>query len=141
MAADPAEFFLPMGQHGTSILLGSGLVDSLGSILRARELNGRAVLVTDSNIGPLHAARAARSLAVSGFEPLQLSVPAGEESKSLASIGSLYAEFAGATVERSDFVVALGGGMIGDLAGFAAATYLRGLRWVCVPTSLLAMVD
>ncbi|HET7375126.1 MAG TPA: 3-dehydroquinate synthase [Anaerolineae bacterium] len=141
MAADPAEFYLPMGQRGTSILLGSGLVDSLGSILRARELNGRAVLVTDSNIEPLHAARAARSLAVSGFEPLQLSVPAGEESKSLDSIASLYAEFARANVERSDFVVALGGGMIGDLAGFAAATYLRGLRWVCVPTSLLAMVD
>jgi shikimate kinase/3-dehydroquinate synthase len=72
---------------------------------------------------------------------LTLHVPAGEESKSIDSVAKLYAEFARAGVERDDFVVALGGGMIGDLAGFAAATYLRGLRWVCVPTSLLAMVD
>jgi shikimate kinase / 3-dehydroquinate synthase len=138
---EPDVFYLLMSERGTSILLGSGLVAAIGSILPARGLMGRAILVTDSNVGSLHGERIAHSLAIAGFESVTLSVPAGEESKSIESITRLYAGFAQARVERDDVIVALGGGMIGDLTGFAAATYLRGMRWACVPTSLLAMVD
>ncbi len=146
-AAEPEALYLPMGAPagasggGTAIVLGSGLADVIGPLLKARGLRGRAALVTDSNVGPLHGDRIARSLALAGFAPVSLHVPAGEASKSLDSVSALYEAFATAEIEREDVVVALGGGMIGDLAGFAAATYLRGLRWVCAPTSLLAMVD
>ena len=146
-AAEPEALYLPMGAPagapggGTAIVLGSGLADIIGPLLKARGLRGRAALVTDSNVGPLHGDRIARSLALAGFAPVLLRVPAGEASKSLDSLSALYEAFAASEIEREDVVVALGGGMVGDLAGFAAATYLRGLRWVCAPTSLLAMVD
>jgi 3-dehydroquinate synthase len=145
--AEPEALYLPMGApagapgDGTAILLGSGLADVIGPFLKARGLGGRAALVTDSNVGPLHGERIAGSLALAGFAPVFLRVPSGEASKSLDSVSALYEVFAAAEIERADVVVALGGGMVGDLAGFAAATYLRGLRWVCAPTSLLAMVD
>ena len=138
----PVSMWLPMRERGgTSILFGAGLADLIGPILRARGLNGRAALVSDSNVAPLHGDRVARSLESAGFESSLLRIPAGEESKTLDSVAVLFATFVDASLERGDFVVALGGGVIGDLAGFAAATYLRGVRWVCVPTSLLAMVD
>ena len=138
----PASMWLPMRERGgTSILFGAGLADTIGPILRARGLNGRVALVSDSNVAPLHGDRVARSLEMAGFEPSLLCIPAGEASKTLDSVAELFESFVGAGLERGDLVVALGGGVIGDLAGFAAATYLRGVRWVCVPTSLLAMVD
>ena len=143
---EPDALFLPMpgvraADGGTTIAVGTGLTDVIGLALNARGLNGRAALVTDSIVDPLHGDRIARSLAQAGIESLRLRVPAGEVNKSLESARALYDAFAAGEIERRDIVVALGGGMIGDLAGFAAATYLRGLRWVCVPTSLLAMVD
>jgi 3-dehydroquinate synthase len=142
---EPEALWLPMSAAthslGTSILIGAGLVDALGSLLRARGLCGRAALVADSNLERLHGERMARSLSSAGFEPARLSVSAGEANKSLDSARALYEAFAAAGIERGDFVVAFGGGVIGDLAGFVAATYMRGLRWVCAPTSVLAMVD
>ncbi len=127
---------------GTTIVLGVGLADVVGHLLRARGLRGRVALITDSNVGPLHGGSLARSLTRAGFEPVLLpEAPAGEASKSLDSASMLYRTLAAEQIERADVVVALGGGVIGDLAGFVAATYLRGLRWVCVPTSLLAMLD
>ena len=138
----PASMWLPMRERGgTSILFGAGLADAIGPILRARGLNGRVALVSDSNVAPLHGDRVAHSLESAGFESALLRIPAGEESKTLDSVAVLFAAFVDAGLERGDLVIALGGGVIGDLAGFAAATYLRGVRWVCVPTSLLAMVD
>ncbi len=141
--AEPDALYLPMGAHGggTAIVLGGGLADVIGPLLAAHGLRGRAALVTDSNVGRLHGDRIAESLALAGLAPVLLRVPAGEASKSLDSVSALYEAFAAAEIEREDVVVALGGGMVGDLAGFAAATYLRGLRWVCAPTSLLALVD
>jgi shikimate kinase/3-dehydroquinate synthase len=138
---DPAVWYLPMGERGTSIQLGVGLLNTIGPVLRARGLRGRAAVVADSNVAPLYGDQVARSLALSGFEPLLLSLPAGEETKSLESARALYEALTKGEVERGDLIVALGGGVVGDLAGFVAATYLRGLRWVCVPTSLLSMVD
>ena len=142
---EPDALYLPMPNTtwsgGTTIVLGAGLADIAGPLLSARGLRGRVALITDSNVGPLHGDKVARSLTRAGFEPAALHVPAGEASKSLDAAAALYQALAAARIERDDVIVALGGGMIGDLAGFVAATYLRGLRWVCVPTSLLAMVD
>lgn len=101
----------------------------------------KALLVSDSNVEPLHGETCRRRLKEAGVECIPVVVPAGEASKSLESLGYLYKQAAKHRVERSHVVVALGGGMIGDLAGFMAATYQRGIRLLQIPTTLLAMVD
>ncbi|MEI6564738.1 MAG: 3-dehydroquinate synthase [bacterium] len=101
----------------------------------------RILIVSDSNVDALHGAAVQKQLEACGIECLRAVVPAGEETKSLKSVESLYGQAAGARLDRNDAIVALGGGMVGDLAGFLAATYLRGIRFVQIPTSLLAMVD
>ncbi len=138
---DPTVWQLPMGEHSTSIWLGTDVLNSIGPVLRARGFRGHAIVISDGNVAPLYGEQVARSLKLSGFEPVLLQVHPGEDSKSLESARSLYTALAKGEVERSDLIIALGGGVVGDLAGFVAATYLRGLRWVCVPTSLLAMID
>lgn len=118
-----------------------GALDGLGTVA-APLVRGRvAALVSDSNVGPLHAARAAAALEAAGFRVAALDVPAGEGSKTLARLAGLWDFFHVAGISRQDLVVALGGGVVGDLAGFAAATWLRGVAVLQVPTSLLAMVD
>ncbi len=138
---EPETFELPMHERSMSILLGADLFDALGVMLRARGLRGRVAAVSDSNIAPLYGDRVANSLAMSGFEPVLLRVPAGEASKTLDTASTLYEKLVEGGIERSGLILALGGGMIGDLAGFVAATYLRGIPWIDVPTSLLAMID
>jgi len=101
----------------------------------------KALVVSDSNVEPLHGDACRRRLGQIGIECVSAVVPAGEPSKSLDSARSLYAQAAGHGLERSDLVVALGGGMVGDLAGFVAGTYQRGVRFLQIPTTLLAMVD
>lgn len=101
----------------------------------------RAVIVTDEIIAPLHAERVAALLREADV-PLQLvTVPAGEAHKNLETVQRLWHSFLEYGLDRKSTVIALGGGVIGDLAGFAASTYMRGIQWVCVPTTLLAMVD
>lgn len=118
-----------------------GALDSLGAVA-APLVRGRvAALVADTNTGPLFAARAVASLEAAGFRVAVREVPAGEGSKCLARLAELWDFFAAAGVARQDLVVALGGGVPGDLAGFAAATWMRGVAVVQAPTSLLAMVD
>ncbi len=92
-------------------------------------------------MAPLYAGVARQSLAAAGYEVSEVTLPAGEEHKTLAHAEELYGVFYERHLRRTDVVVALGGGVIGDLAGFAAATYLRGVRLAQVPTTLLAMVD
>lgn len=99
------------------------------------------MIVSDSNVDPLHGARIQRLLEERGIECIRAVVPAGEETKSLKSASHLYEKAADAALDRSAVALALGGGMVGDLAGFVAATYLRGIRFIQVPTSLLAVVD
>jgi 3-dehydroquinate synthase len=118
-----------------------GAAARLGELLRQRGLEGRAFVVTDENVGPRHADGVRRALDAAGYEPALRAVPAVERSKSLATATELFAWLAGERAERRDFVVALGGGLVGDLAGFVAATYLRGVPVVQVPTTLLAQVD
>ena len=100
-----------------------------------------AVVVADSNVLPLYAEPVVRSLGAAGFPAAAFEFPAGEENKRLSTIETMYRAFAAARLTRSDFVVALGGGVTGDTAGFAAATWLRGIKFMQIPTSLLAQID
>lgn len=139
--AEPDTFELPMRERSMSILLGADLLNVLGVMLRARGWRGRVALMSDANVAPLYGERVIQSLSMSGFEPRLLRVAAGEASKTLDMASGLYTALVSVGLERGDLILALGGGMIGDLAGFVAATYLRGIQWIAVPTSLLAMID
>jgi 3-dehydroquinate synthase len=118
-----------------------GALDDLGALMREAGLGGAAYVISDDCVAPLHAERAATSLRAAGFEADVCRVAAGESSKSLETVRTVYDWLVERRAERGSVVVALGGGVIGDLAGFVAATYLRGVPFVQAPTSLLAMVD
>ncbi len=113
-----------------------------GKILRAAlPAARRAYVVTDEHVRPLYLKALAASLADGAFEVAAASLPAGEEAKTVGHLGNLYREFAAAGLTRADAVVALGGGSVSDVAGFAAATFKRGVPWAVVPTTLLSQVD
>ena len=132
---------VPLGQRSYQIKVGSGLLSRLGTECARLKLGRRCALITDSNVGRHYAKAALKALADSGFEAVLITVPAGEKSKSLALVGQCHDQLAAHRLERQSFIVALGGGVVGDLAGFVAATYLRGIPFVQVPTTLLAQVD
>ena len=115
-------------------------VAHIGDLLSERGLQN-PVIVTDENVAKFHAERVITSLRNAGFAPQIILVPAGEVHKNLETIQNLWHGFLEHGLDRKSTVIALGGGVIGDMAGFAAATYMRGVNWVCVPTTLLAMVD
>ena len=123
------------------VIVERGALTRLGSEVRAVSGAVRCALVTDTVVGPLLAASAVDSLLAAGIGPVVIGVPAGEASKSWETAGRLLEEFSEAGLGRDAIVVALGGGVVGDLAGFAAATYLRGIPVVQVPTTLLAQAD
>jgi len=123
------------------VRVGTGLLDMLGNEMQARKLRGPVALVSDEITGAWYADRAAASLAAAGYEAHTILIPAGESHKTIATVQALWAGFQKAGIERGSTVVALGGGVVGDLAGFAAARWMRGVPWVNVPTTLLAMCD
>lgn len=130
-----------LGDRSYPIEIGRGLLDGLGARCADR-LKGRTVLVvSDDRVDPLYGDRAEASLTAAGFAVSRAAVPAGETSKSVAALADLYELAAARRLDRKCAIVALGGGVVGDLAGFLAASYLRGIALVQVPTSLLAMVD
>ena len=118
-----------------------GLLERAGTMLRPILKGKLAAIVTDSNVEPLYAARLARSLHLAGFQAALLEIPAGETSKCPEVLAELWEQMMDVGLTRSDAVIALGGGVVGDLAGFAAATILRGVDFVQIPTTLLAQVD
>jgi 3-dehydroquinate synthase len=131
---------IPPDQY--DLCIGEGLLGEAGRLLVNRGLRpGPAAVVTNPQIAPHHSEPLLAALRGAGFAPTLCVVPEGEQHKTLATIASLYEHFLAAGLDRRSPVVALGGGVIGDMAGFAAATYLRGVPFVQVPTSLLAMVD
>jgi 3-dehydroquinate synthase len=132
---------VPLGNRSYNILLGHGLVAGLGAECSKLNLGRRCAIISDHNVAPILAKKAQRSLHRSGFQSLLITVPAGETAKSLKSVNACYDELARHRLERKSFIVALGGGVVGDLAGFVAATYLRGIDFIQVPTTLLAQVD
>lgn len=124
-----------------SIKIGAGLLRTLGQEAAALGRAEKILLVSDSNVYPLYGPAAEDSLVNSGFSVSRFVFSAGEEQKNGGTYLSLLSTLAEAGLTRTDLVVALGGGVVGDLAGFAAATYLRGIRFIQVPTTLLAAVD
>ncbi|HEY8601659.1 MAG TPA: 3-dehydroquinate synthase [Thermomicrobiales bacterium] len=141
-ALGPGSLTVRTAESLSTIVVESGALARLGALLsdylpEAR----RAFVISDEQVWEAHGERVSAILTASGFEIVTTKVPAGEESKSLALAGELYAWLAAARAERREPIIAFGGGVVGDLAGFVAATYLRGVPLVQVPTSLLAMVD
>ena len=132
---------IELGDRSYEVRIGGGLLEQLGFWLKEKGYSGRAVIITDATVGSLYADAVSRGLAIAGFAITLLEVPPGEAQKSLESAAGLYDKLTEAIAERTTPVLALGGGVVGDLAGFAAATYKRGLPLVQVPTTLLAMVD
>ena len=129
-----------IGERRHPVYVGSGLLDALGALWAERAAGDAVLLAYDRGATPL-AERASASLEARGFRVVPAPVPAGEGSKRLAELERLARLAAAEGLRRADAVVALGGGVVGDLAGFLAASYQRGVRLVQVPTTLLAMVD
>jgi len=130
------------GQGAASrVRVARGGLDRLGAFTRSTTGARRVALVSDATVAALYAPSALRSLGRAGIRASLLTLPAGERTKSPRQLARLWELLAALELDRTDAVVALGGGVVGDLAGFAAATWLRGVPWVCVPTSLLAQVD
>ena len=136
-----AHFAIDSGDEPSDVFVGRGLLDTAGVWAAARKLGGRAVVVGDANTFPLYGERVLASLRKAGFAATGLTIPAGEETKTIHTVMSIWRAFLAAELGRGDFAVAVGGGVTGDMTGFAAAAWMRGMRWVNVPTSLLAMVD
>ena len=130
-----------MPSRAYDVLVGRGCLAGLGGALARRCPGGQAVVCCDENVAPLYLEQARGSLRAAGFEVSHVVIPAGEGQKDLARAEELYGVLYDRGVRRGDTVVALGGGVIGDLAGFVAATFQRGVRLAQVPTTLLAQVD
>jgi 3-dehydroquinate synthase len=125
-----------MGEYDVVV----GHIDQVGNLLVERGLQN-PVVVTDQNVAKFHAESVMASLERAGFSPKIIIIPAGEANKNLETLQKMWHTFLQHGLDRKSTVITLGGGVIGDIAGFAASTYMRGIPWVCVPTSLLSMVD
>ena len=123
------------------ILIGKQLLPRTGKRCQALGVSGQCVLISDRNVAPLFADRVKKGLVSAGFRPTLITIPAGEKSKTLEQAGAICDRMIAAGLDRQSFVVGLGGGMIGDISGFVAAIYHRGIPHVQIPTTLLAMVD
>lgn len=130
-----------LGTRSYPIHIGPGLLGTLGESCNAFGLKGKCLIITDETVAPLYTDRAVQSLEKAGFKPALEVLPAGETTKCQENLFRLYSCAAAQGLDRKCFMIALGGGVIGDLTGFAAASWLRGIRFVQVPTTLLAMVD
>src|SRR5687767_11704427 len=129
------------GSQPYDITVAPGLLARAGPALRALTKSAKAAVVTDSQVGPLHLPALEQSMRSAGFEVVTATLPAGEGHKTLRDLLPVYDALLGARMERSTPLLALGGGVVGDMTGFVAATVLRGIPFVQVPTTLLAMVD
>ena len=132
---------VPLGSRSYDIKIGAGLLARLGRECARLALSRRCVVISDRNVAPRYGQAAREALAKAGLTAALITIPAGETAKSLKTLEACYDQLAAQRLERKSFIIALGGGVVGDLAGFVAATYLRGLPFVQVPTTLLAQVD
>ena len=130
-----------LGPDSYDIVIGSGALDSLSEFVARRKYSRTALVITDTNVGPLYADRVKELLAAAGITAAVATIPAGEASKSLTVAEGVFTTAIEAGLDRHSPVIALGGGVVGDLSGFIAATYMRGVPFIQIPTSLLADVD
>jgi len=135
------EIGVALGSKSYPVHIGSGLLSQTGRYLKERGFAGHLVVITDSTVNRLYGRTLGQALEDDGFRASTLEVPPGEEQKSLENAGRLYQELTTVRAERTTPILVLGGGVIGDLAGFVAATYQRGVPLVQLPTTLLAQVD
>jgi 3-dehydroquinate synthase len=135
------ELYVDLKDRSYRIKIRRGILDSCGEEIRAVTKAGRLAVVSDSNVAPLYLERALKSLEKAGFSAFPIVFPAGERSKNLSTLGDIYGRLADGGLTRGDGVAALGGGVTGDMAGFAAATMFRGVDFFQIPTTLLAQVD
>ena len=140
-AGDPSVVNVALGERSYDIIIGRGQLTLLGKKIAALRPGAKAAIVSDEMVARHHLAATEAALAAAGIGTSSVTVPAGESSKSFAMLERVCEALISARIERADVVVALGGGVIGDLAGLAAALVRRGLDYVQVPTSLLAQVD
>ena len=135
---------VPLGNRAYRVLIGDGILHSLSEQIAAlpgHAFGSRCAVITDSNVAPLHAAPVLAGLKSSSYSPTLITVPAGESSKSMGTVERVCDEMIAAGLDRKSWVVALGGGVVGDLAGFVAAIYYRGIPFVQIPTTVIAQVD
>jgi len=130
-----------LGSRSYAIKIAPSLLQTLGGECTRLKLGDRCAIITDRNAGKFFARTVFDSLVRKGFSPLLITVAAGETAKSLRTVEKCYDQLAAHRLERKSFIIALGGGVVGDLAGFVAASYLRGIPFVQLPTTLLAQVD
>ena len=130
-----------LGERSYSIVIGSGIVDEIRAFVCQAEYSPHGMIVTDTNIAPFCAEQIATAIAGAGVRTEIIEVPAGESSKSLTQANELFTRAIELGLDRRSPIFALGGGVVGDLAGFVAATYMRGVPFIQIPTSLLAQVD
>ncbi|HJY54381.1 MAG TPA: 3-dehydroquinate synthase [Candidatus Udaeobacter sp.] len=124
-----------------SLLVSTNLLGRLGVYARKYLARKTCAIISDTNVAPLFADRIGKSLTSAGFRPILITIPAGERSKTLKQASAICDQMIAAGLDRQSFVIGLGGGMIGDISGFVAAIYHRGIPHVQIPTTLLAMVD
>ena len=124
-----------------NVLIGNGLLKDAAAHILQILTPSKVVIVTDSNVSPLYAEQVSESFQKASVPALQYVIPAGESSKSMDTFSAILNFLAQEQISRSDALVALGGGVVGDVTGFAAACYMRGISYVQIPTTLLAMVD
>lgn len=134
-------FYVPGMGDGYTVRVSRGGAGSLGEMLGKMGFRGNVFVVTDENVQPIYAQKILDSLKEKNFAASSLAIPAGEQHKNLAMVTKIWESFLDAGMDRGSIVIALGGGVVGDIAGFAAATFMRGIGWINVPTTLLAMVD
>jgi 3-dehydroquinate synthase len=130
-----------LGKHRYRVLIGEDLLEQLGARVRKHLPRKTCAIISDDNVAPRFANRAKQSLASARFQPTLITIPAGEKSKTLEQAGAICDQMVAAGLDRRSFVIGLGGGVIGDISGFVAAIYHRGIPHVQIPTTLLAMVD
>jgi 3-dehydroquinate synthase len=130
-----------LGERSYQITLGAGILDTIGPLCREVGLSGTAAVVSNTTVAPLYYDRVRASLEGAGYRVLLVELPDGEGYKNSATLNLIYDALVDASIDRGSFILALGGGVIGDMAGFAAASYLRGIPFVQVPTTLLSQVD
>jgi 3-dehydroquinate synthase len=141
MAIVESSVKVSLTERSYDIVVGAGLLESLGRRLQALGFGGKVGVVTDSTVAKLYGARAVRAIKSAGLDGHLIVVPPGERTKTLRWVTRVLDELVQERFERGSVLVALGGGVIGDLTGFAAAVYLRGIPFIQVPTTLVAQVD
>jgi len=130
-----------LGDRSYDITLGAGILDSIGPLCKNLGLSGTAAVVSNTTVAPLYFDRVRASLEAAGYRVFLVQLPDGEGFKNSATLNLIYDALVDASLDRGSFILALGGGVIGDMAGFAASSYLRGIPFVQLPTTLLSQVD